>query len=125
MRFVIAAIMMFLFLSSSREFIELSKLPLLIAHYKKHKAENGSLSLADFLKTHYTKETKDDNDDNEDNQLPFKNIFDNHPSQLYLAVTEAGLAATDINYISQPNPQYSDWKPYGLIFPVFHPPCIS
>jgi hypothetical protein len=125
MRFVIATIMMFLFLSSSREFVELSKLPLLIEHYKKHKMENGSLSLTDFLKIHYTKETESDNDDNEDDQLPFKNIFDNHLSQLYLPVSEARLDSANLNYISQPDTRFSDWKPCDFIFAVFHPPCIS
>ena len=99
MRFVIATIMMFLFLSSSREFVELSKLPLLIEHYKKHKMENGSLTLIDFLKIHYTKETQSDNDDTEDSRLPFKTIFDNHLSQLYLPVSVAPLASNHLPVI--------------------------
>jgi hypothetical protein len=125
MRLLIAAVTMFLFLSSSQEFYELCKLPLLIEHYKKHKMDNGSLSLVDFLKTHYTKETKNDNDDNEDNELPFKNIFDNHLSQFYLPVNEVHFASNKANCTSTANWRYSDWKSYDLIFPVFHPPCIS
>jgi len=101
---------MFLFLSSSREFVELSKLPLLIEHYKKHKMENGSLTLIDFLKIHYTKETQSDNDDTEDSRLPFKTIFDNHLSQLYLPVSVAPLASNDLSYISQTYTKYADWK---------------
>ena len=125
MRFVIATIMMFLFLSSSREFVELSKLPLLIKHYKKHRMENGSLTLIDFLKIHYAKETQSDNDDTEDSRLPFKTIFDNHLSQLYLPVSVAPLASNDLSYISQTYTKYADWKPSDFIFAVFHPPCIS
>jgi hypothetical protein len=117
--------MMFLFIGSSKQFIELCKLPLLIEHYKKHKIEKGSLSLMDFFKDHYTKETKNDNNDNEDSQLPFKNIINNQPSQLYLPVSEPHIAFKNTNYIRLQNPAYPDWKPFDLIFPVFHPPCIS
>jgi len=73
--------------------------------------ENGSLTLIDFLKIHYTKETQSDNDDTEDSRLPFKTIFDNHLSQLYLPVSVAPLASNDLSYISQTYTKYADWKP--------------
>jgi len=77
----------------------------------------------DFLKQHYTTETENDNDDNEDNQLPFKNIFDNHLTTIYLPANEACVASVNIISSSLLNSGYSDGKPIDVVLSVFHPPC--
>ncbi len=53
---------------------ELLKLPLLIEHYTKHKAENKSIGFIDFLKMHYFNGDPKDADYDEDMKLPFKTI---------------------------------------------------
>lgn len=115
---------MFLFVSSSSEFIELSKLPFLVQHYCKHKSEKKSLSLIAFLKLHYSKESKNDNDDNEDSKLPFKTIAENNFTSVYLPAVNENIsnAISDHPYF---NSKYSCWKPYGLISKIFRPPCFS
>jgi hypothetical protein len=122
MKSFIAIIMMFLFISDSKEFIELHKLPLLVQHYYKHKAVEASLSLFQFLKQHYIREIENDNDDKEDNSLPFKSVVENNFPVIYLPAQDNHIPSNDLNNCSFFNAQYAEWKPFNLIFPVFHPP---
>jgi len=121
----ISIIMMFLFISNSKEFIELHKLPLLVQHYYKHKAAKASLSLFQFLKQHYTREIENDNDDKEDNSLPFKSVIENNSPTIYLPAQDNLNISNDLNNRSFFNARYAAWKPFNLIFPVFHPPCYT
>lgn len=54
----------------STELHEILKIPVLIEHFKKHKAEDDKMSLLTFLKLHYAEVVYDD-DAAEDEQLPF------------------------------------------------------
>ena len=48
------------------------RLPILIEHFREHQAENGSISLADFLILHYFSGNPKDADYDRDMQLPFR-----------------------------------------------------
>jgi hypothetical protein len=56
-------------LISTTELYQLLKLPVLIEHYKEHKAQNTEMSFIDFLSLHYNQEFAHDDTDN---KLPFK-----------------------------------------------------
>jgi hypothetical protein len=77
-----AIFFLFLFISIT-ELKELYRVPLLIEHFMKHKNENGSMSMIDFLKLHYVGEKQNDNDDQEDQQLPFKTVYENTGSSFF------------------------------------------
>ncbi len=51
---------------------QLLKLPKLVTHYMEHRAENKSITLAQFLVIHYLRPTVADADYEHDMQLPFK-----------------------------------------------------
>ncbi|KYP13585.1 MAG: hypothetical protein A1D16_02355 [Flavihumibacter sp. CACIAM 22H1] len=63
---------MALLLLTQTELHQLLKLPILIEHFKEHKALNKDITLLDFLKEHYLGHTVIDNDYQRDMQLPFK-----------------------------------------------------
>jgi hypothetical protein len=64
-----AALFLFTYISSTTEFHEALRLPLLFEHYAEHKAQVADLTFWEFLAMHY--ETDVAHDDH-DNQLPFK-----------------------------------------------------
>ena len=51
---------------------QLLRLPLLVKHYFKHKADNPDISIAAFLNIHYIQKQEMDADYQQDMQLPFK-----------------------------------------------------
>jgi hypothetical protein len=111
-----------LFVVNSNEFAQLCKLPVLLHHFLDHRAKTGGLTFAGFLLQHYTRETSSDNDEQEDNRLPFKNVAD-HPPLPYIALQKLSVA---IGFFSEATIQHSiyrGWKPFDLVYPVFHPPC--
>lgn len=65
----IAISLLSIYLVSTTELHQLLKLPILIEHFKEHKAQNNSLSFLDFLSLHYNQEF---DHDKTDNKLPFK-----------------------------------------------------
>jgi hypothetical protein len=62
------------------EFHELSKLPALAKHYKQHRAENPSLSFADFIELHYQDTQHHEQDPQTHHDLPFSNHNAQHHS---------------------------------------------
>ncbi|MBC7411451.1 MAG: hypothetical protein H7331_03225 [Bacteroidia bacterium] len=62
-----------LFVFTSTPLAQLSKLPVLIAHYTEHQNENKQLSFIDFVKLHYNN-TNCGQEDKHHEQLPFKKI---------------------------------------------------
>lgn len=65
----------------STELHEILKIPVLVEHFQKHKAEDKEMSLLDFLKLHYLA-TDFDEDAAEDRQLPFMSFNEYHFSHV-------------------------------------------
>lgn len=51
---------------------QLLKVPVLIEHYKEHKANNGDISFLDYIRLHYFSGNHKDADYDRDMQLPFR-----------------------------------------------------
>lgn len=65
----------------STELHEILKIPVLVEHFQKHKAENSEMSVLDFLKLHYLA-TDFDDDAAEDKELPFMSFNEYHFSHV-------------------------------------------
>jgi hypothetical protein len=61
-----------LYLASATETYQLLKMPLLVQHFIKHKADNPETTLFAFLEMHYAQPQTYDDDWQQDMQLPFK-----------------------------------------------------
>ncbi len=72
MKKLVSILFLSIYLISTTELHQLSKLPLLIEHFGEHKQKNSALTFLDFLNIHYSGETKKDADHEKDMQLPFK-----------------------------------------------------
>jgi len=86
-----AIILLIAFISSTTTFRELLRLPHLVAHFYKHKAEKPETTLMEFFVLHYANGNLVDEDYEQDMKLPFKTIptsvsFDLtfQPSQLFV-----------------------------------------
>ncbi len=71
-----AILFLFIYTFGATDACQLLKLPLLIGHYIKHKAENPGTTLAGFFKMHYVDPQARDADYAQDMQLPFKRMPD-------------------------------------------------
>lgn len=69
MKQLVAALFLFTYLSSTTEFHEALRLPLLFEHYAEHKTKVNDLTFWEFLAMHYKTDVAHDD---HDNQLPFK-----------------------------------------------------
>ena len=74
MKRLLALLFLSLYLSSTNEFHELMKSPLLAEHFTEHKNEKPSLTFWKFLCIHYTHNDVQDEDHDKDMKLPFKSI---------------------------------------------------
>lgn len=70
----IAISLLFLYISSTTEFHELLKVPVLIGHFMEHRSENKDLSFWDFIFMHYAQGQVKDADYDKDMRLPFKSL---------------------------------------------------
>lgn len=59
-------------LSTNFELLELLKLPLLVEHFKEHKAWDPELSVAGFIYMHYFQDDNQYGDQQRDMEMPFK-----------------------------------------------------
>ena len=78
----ISILLLSFYLVSTTELYQFLKIPILIEHFIKHKAENSQLTLVAFLKMHYDHPVKDA-DYQTDQKLPFAA----HSSPLALVFT--------------------------------------
>ncbi|MBI1342555.1 MAG: hypothetical protein GC171_06460 [Terrimonas sp.] len=87
-----AFILLFSFLLSHTELHQFFKIPVLVEHFKEHRAEDPSITFFQFLKLHYNK-IIEDADYQRDQQLPFRDaecavvitfISDTPPQQIRL-----------------------------------------
>lgn len=69
MKQLVAALFLFTYISSTTEFHEALRLPLLFEHYAEHKTKVNDLTFWEFLTMHYKTDVAHDD---HDNQLPFK-----------------------------------------------------
>jgi hypothetical protein len=67
-------IILVVFIFTSTSIGQLSKLPVLVAHFNEHKQQSKDLSFVEFLRMHYATTNDGDNDSAKDNELPFKKI---------------------------------------------------
>ena len=72
MRTIATIFLLGLLTTSQTPLGQLLKLPVLIEHFYKHKAQEG-VSLTEFLNDHYSTE-HNDSDQSEDQELPFKSL---------------------------------------------------
>jgi hypothetical protein len=71
-RKIIAILFLSLLISSSTEWLQLLKIPVLVQHFIEHKREDDKISFIAFLKMHYRATPIKDKDYDRDMQLPFK-----------------------------------------------------
>ena len=86
MKRLLALLFLSLYLSSTNEFHELMKLPLLAEHFAEHKNEKPSLTFWKFLCIHYAHTDEQDKDYDKDMKLPFKSI-ENYFSASYIILS--------------------------------------
>lgn len=118
------AIWLLVAFTSTTEFGQLLKLPLLISHGYDHLKSGRSQNLFAFLYEHYIGDHGKDSDQNQDQQLPFKTVCADHIFYTYL------LPLSEIS--SSPYIIKADNKKISrLIFfsnnhlkDIFHPPQI-
>ncbi|MEC5144755.1 hypothetical protein [Chitinophaga sp. 212800010-3] len=67
-----AIVLLALYFLGTTEAGQILKLPLLVEHYVKHKADDPNITIFSFLKMHYTGPVVYDADYAQDMQLPFK-----------------------------------------------------
>lgn len=128
MKKTVAIFFFCLYLLGTTEAHQLLKLPLLVEHYFKHKAENSNTSLLGFLKMHYADPIVFDEDYAQDMQLPFKS----HSEELCLSAIptlptpklEIDIIDFDLEPTNKPlayNNQYSFLSTQD----IFQPPKIA
>ncbi len=123
---IIAIIFLSLHLLTNTELCQLVKIPVLLSHFKEHKAENNHLTLLGFLQMHYFNGNPHDNTDME---LPFKTttvalIIHNCPSAPVPSITAVPSSPTQelqLNF----NEYYSNYLPSVCNKDIFQPPQLS
>lgn len=106
---------------------EMVKLPVLVVHYFHHRAEDSSMSIAEFFDMHYLQGIIYDEDYTQDMQLPFKTM-DTGSMPVFMIVEmplERLTIFCDPTRIVQPSLGYlfyvQDPRPHG----IFHPPRVA
>ena len=124
MRRVIATIFLAVFMLSATELVQLFKIPVLLHHFKEHRADDPSISFMQFIRLHYDKIVKDD-DYQEDQQLPFRDaecagvitIITDVPPQL-IKFEQQEFAEKPAKLYPKENPAYS----HHFSNTIFQPP---
>lgn len=115
-----------LFTLHTLSFDQLMKLPVLVMHYIEHRAQDGNLSVVEFLSMHYCGKDDNDGDQERDNQLPFKKVSTTTVHQVFIPfakITNLKLqAATNIT-IKYPEPD-DDRLPNPATSALFRPPRV-
>ncbi len=123
MRKLPAILLMLLYLTSSTEFYQVLKLPLLVSHFFDHKGDDPSLSVKNFLVMHYGNHGMD-NDYQKDMQLPFKTHAEN--SNISASNIPAGIVSLQDNKFAlqeaASNPGGQNFDPREAPNAIFQPP---
>jgi hypothetical protein len=120
----VIALLAVLFLNSTTELHQLSRLSLLLNHYRHHQSEDSGLTFWSFLQLHYTDTHPDDKDDDKDRELPFKTGDINHTDVPLYFYTQADLP---LPFYTKDIPafRHPEGIPGSRSFAVFHPPQLS
>lgn len=122
----IAILLLSLQLLTNTELCQLGKLPVLVSHYKEHKASNKDLTFFGFLSMHYF---NGDPHDNTDMELPFKTtstavLIHNCPSApvpFITALPTVPMQEVQLHF----NEFYSAFIPSVCNNDIFQPPQFS
>lgn len=74
MKKIISISILAIYLISCTEFVQLLRLPLLVAHFVEHKQESKEISFGEFMLIHYVEEYSVNGDYEQDMNLPFKSV---------------------------------------------------
>lgn len=113
-----------LFTLHTISFDQLMKLPVLVMHYIEHRAQDGNLTVMQFLSMHYWGHDNNDNDQDRDDQLPFKKVNSTTVHQIFTPLAKItnlkvqAVANIDIQY-SEPD---EDRLPHPATSAPFRPP---
>ncbi|RYZ30384.1 MAG: hypothetical protein EOO10_02995 [Chitinophagaceae bacterium] len=77
---------------------QLSKIPVLIQHYREHRQLDDTVDLLEFLSMHYWGTDRNDDDDDRDRQLPFKEFSSHLQLNLYVPTQKQVVVATTVRY---------------------------
>ncbi|WP_143150633.1 hypothetical protein [Chitinophaga sancti] len=119
-------ILMGLFTLHTISFDQLLKLPVLVAHYIEHRAQDGNLTVMQFLSMHYLSKDDNDNDQDRDNQLPFKKVNSATVHQIFTPlakITNLKVQAVVNEDIQYPEPD-EDRLPNPATSDLFRPPRV-
>ncbi len=113
---------------STTEAIQLLKLPLILQHYKEHKATDNSMGFIRFIDIHYLHECPKAPDYSKDMQLPFKTV-----SRSMFSITSAIVPSTtsiinqDLLFDMEQIKYYKQNQKLDSTFPsnIWQPPRIS
>ena len=123
MRRLFSIFALLLMLATNTELYQLVKLPVLLEHYREHRAGEG-LDFLSFLQRHYFAGEQRQPDYERDMQLPFKTPHFISSISLLLAVPEQpniGILPAPQNS-EQGSSRYSEWLPATYLQDIFQPP---
>jgi hypothetical protein len=112
------------YLFSATVFGELLKIPILIDHYKEHKAANVDMDIFDFFYLHYASKKNIDADYQKDLKLPFKSNSES-TMQLYSCIEPyTVLLINNIYYIDKITPKafYQNFHTNYYFGGIWQPP---
>ncbi|RFM33319.1 hypothetical protein DXN04_20050 [Chitinophaga silvisoli] len=115
-----------LFTLHTISFDQLLKLPVLVMHYIEHRAQDGNLSVMQFLSMHYWGHDNNDNDQDRDDQLPFKKVNSTTVHQVFTPlarITYLKVQAVSNIAIKYPEPD-EDRLPNPAASDLFRPPRV-
>ncbi|MBP1651479.1 MAG: hypothetical protein H6Q26_1636 [Bacteroidetes bacterium] len=113
-----------LFTLHTLSFDQLMKLPVLVMHYIEHRAQDGNLSVVEFLSMHYLGEDVNDGDQERDNQLPFKKVSTTTVHQVFIPFAKiTNLKVQAVTNITIKYPELDDDRlPNPATSALFRPP---
>lgn len=113
-----------LFTLHTISFDQLMKLPVLVMHYIEHRAQDGNLSVVEFLAMHYWGQDINDDDQDRDDQLPFKKVSTTTVHQVFIPfakITTLKVQVVANITIQYPEPD-EDRLPNPATSDLFRPP---
>jgi hypothetical protein len=119
---LVAALFLFAYISSTTEFHEALRLPLLFEHYAEHQAKVADLTFWEFLAMHYKTDVAHDD---HDNQLPFK-VPGHEFAATIIALPVAKVALKENNLPEKVNHHfaYREASFESQLSDIFQPPKI-
>ncbi|MCS3800813.1 hypothetical protein [Niastella sp. OAS944] len=101
---------------------QLTKLPVLLEHFKEHRQRDANVTVMEFLAMHYWGQDINDNDDSRDKQLPFKDQTVIHFSSYYISFHHIEAPAPVAVFIHAKSPSLQVYYPDTVPGALFRPP---